>query len=115
MRKNDKKIDNQLRVMLTEICETELDRTDGFAWLTHTANYSNFPSSLKIACVFDTNDELSQFTSSQSASALTSLIQKRCEALGIQFKRASEHIIYDSEERCNSQHQGNWSKRLKSL
>ena len=35
MRKSDKKIENQLRLTLTDVCETALKRFNGFEWLTH--------------------------------------------------------------------------------
>ena len=59
MRKTDKKMDNQLRHVLTEVCEVALKDINGFQWLTHVVNYSNFPKSLQVVCVFDTNENLS--------------------------------------------------------
>ena len=61
MRKTDKKIDKQLRETLTQVCDTALKDYCGFEWLTHTVNYSDFPSSLHITCVFDTNEHLDGF------------------------------------------------------
>ena len=51
MRKTDKKMDNQLRHVLTEVCEVALKDINGFQWLTHVVNYSNFPKSLQVVCV----------------------------------------------------------------
>jgi len=48
MRKTDKKLDNQLIKLLTEVCETALEDFSGFQWLTHIVDYSNFPKSLKV-------------------------------------------------------------------
>ena len=54
--KTQKKIDNNIRLALTDACEQLLDTIPGFQWLTHQANYSNFPASLLITCVFDTRE-----------------------------------------------------------
>lgn len=48
MRKTDKKIENNIRISLTKVCEQALKEVDGFLWLTHTVNYSKFPESLQI-------------------------------------------------------------------
>jgi len=55
MRKNDKKLDNSIRIQLTEVCDYALDHTQGFLWLTHTVDYKRFPNSLAVRCVFTAN------------------------------------------------------------
>ena len=45
MRKSDKKIENQIRDVLTDVCEDTLKGYDGFLWVTHTVNFSSFPQS----------------------------------------------------------------------
>ncbi len=112
MRKTDKKIDNQLRVILTEVCEIALKEIDGFQWLTHLVNYSHFPKSLKIVCVFDTNETLADFMSTSSHTKLMSLIQKKLNEVGVKVKNVSDHIAYDTEENCERQHNGKWAERL---
>ena len=77
MRKSDKKLENKLREVLTEVCETALKRFDGFEWLTHETNYKNFPNSLRITCVFDTNTNLDLFRASSASTELSRLIQKK--------------------------------------
>ena len=52
MRKSDKKLENAIRLQLTEVCEFALEHTEGFLWLTHTANFKHFPGSLEVRCVF---------------------------------------------------------------
>ncbi len=113
MRKTDKKFDNQLKLLLTEVCETALKEVDGFQWLTHTVKYSNFPKSLKVVCVFDTDDQLSTFTRNSSKNSLTALIQLRLNEIGVKFKNVADHILYDTEEACAKFHNGNWAYRLK--
>lgn len=112
MRKSDKKIDNQLRLALTDVCETALKEFTGFEWLTHTANYGNFPKSLKIVCVFDTNKNLSDFKKNNSSHELSVLLQKALFEVDINLKSITPHLLYDTEENCSQNHNGNWAKRL---
>lgn len=112
MRKTDKKLDNQLRLVLTDVCETALKKINGFLWLTHLVNYSDFPQSLKIVCVFDTNERLADFMSS-SRTGLESLIQVKLAEINIHLKKRANQISYDTEESCDHEHHGNWSDRLR--
>jgi len=111
MRKTDKKIDNQLRFVLTDVCEVALKEIDGFQWLTHLVNYSHFPKSLKIVCVFDTNENLSSFMSKQQKK-LTSLVQVKLHEVDIEVKNVFEQIFYDTEENCKKENNGKWADRL---
>lgn len=114
MRKSDKKIENQLRVMLTEVCEQALKNYSGFVWLTHLVNYSDFPKSLKIICVFDTNASRSLCIKNNDCLEMGHLIQKRLFELNINFKNITNHIVYDTEEDCHKSHQGKWADRFES-
>ena len=112
MRKTDKKTDNQLRLVLTEVCEVALKNIDGFQWLTHLVNYANFPSSLKVVCVFDTNENLAEFLSGSSPTDLNALIQAQLHTANVKVTGIADHIYYDTEQDCASQHNGKWSDRL---
>lgn len=112
MRKTDKKIDNQLRHVLTDVCESALEEIDGFQWLTHRVSYSNFPKSLKMICIFDTDEQLSAFTGGSGKKLLTSLVQAKLNDISITLKNVEDHILYDTEERCAKDHNGNWANRL---
>ncbi|MGK0399634.1 MAG: hypothetical protein ACJA0I_001938 [Gammaproteobacteria bacterium] len=112
MRKTDKKIDNQLRLALTDVCEVALKEIEGFQWLTHSVNYYDFPKSLKVVCVFDTNKNLSFFMAQESKVELTSLIQKKLHDVDVKFKNAVDYIVYDTEQNCEKEHRGKWADRL---
>ena len=112
MRKTDKKIDNQLRLVLTEACEVALKDIDGFQWLTHLVNYANFPSSLKVVCVFDTNENLARCLSDASPADLSALIQAQLLVANVKVTDIADHIYYDTEQDCTSQHNGQWKDRL---
>ncbi|QUJ69539.1 Fis family transcriptional regulator (plasmid) [Photobacterium sp. GJ3] len=113
MRKTDKNTENQLRQLLTDVCNEAMETYPGFQWLTHLVNYDNFPASLRIVCVFDTNEQLSDFVATDGKSALNSLIEQQLQAAGIKLNKAANHIRYDTEESCELAHQGNWAARLR--
>lgn len=110
MRKTDKKLDKQIISVLTEACETALHQFTGFQWLTHCVDYANFPSSLQVVCVFDTNLNLEQLLATDSRDQFNSLISRHL--LGADIKIKPKQISYDSEEACEHLHNGNWSDRL---
>jgi hypothetical protein len=112
MRKTDKRIDNQLRLVLTDVCEAALKEVEGFQWLTHSVNYSDFPKSLKVVCVFDTNQNLSVFMAQKSKVELTSLIKAKLNTVDVKVKNVADHIVYDTEQNCETEHQGKWADRL---
>lgn len=105
-------MDNKIRIALTDVCETALKQLDGFQWLTHLVNYSDFPGSLKIVCVFDINENLAFCMSQGRTSELASLIQKKLSEIDVSVKNISSHITYDTEENCEKHHNGKWADRL---
>ncbi|UJF21544.1 Fis family transcriptional regulator [Shewanella sp. OMA3-2] len=99
MRKTDKKIDNQIRQVLTQVCEIALNEYSGFQWLTHIVNYSDFPKSLQVICVFDTPYSLNRFMASVERDTLSKLIQAKL--LSIKVTIDSRQVCYDSEDNRN--------------
>ncbi|WP_448568278.1 Fis family transcriptional regulator [Thalassotalea ganghwensis] len=112
MRKTDKKIDNQLRRVLTDVCQQALESIEGFQWLTHQVNFTRFPSSLKIVCVFDTTQQLESFQASSDKAMLEAMVNAKLRQIEINLTVIGKHLIYDSEEACLKDHKGNWAKRL---
>ncbi len=113
MRKTDKKIDNQIRVVLTEVCDKALEEVLGFQWLTHLVNYENFPKSLKVICIFDTNKNLNDFLANKkSKNLLIKAIEQHLQKVSVKMKNMTDHLSFDTEEKCETEHQGNWAKRL---
>lgn len=113
MKKTDKKIDNALRQALTEVCDAATENVTGFQWLTHVVNYNNYPRSLSVICVFDTNAEVVQLSSSEQDQYLFTLIKQKLVAAGIKIENVRQHVRFDSEEACEREHAGNWSKRCR--
>lgn len=115
MRKTDKKIDNQLRRVLTDVCEVALKEIKGFQWLTHGVDYSRFPQSLRVVCVFDSDENLATFMTLGGQQSLASLIQKKLTGAGVNINNISAQISYDTEQKCQMTHNGKWTERLKYL
>ena len=110
--KTQKKTDNNIRITLTRVCDSLLETLPGFLWLTHTVDYSNFPASLIITCVFDTNEDIERAEKNGDAASLRKTIQAKLLKIGIKFNFLEKQIRLDSEEDCNSQHEGNWAARI---
>lgn len=112
MRKSDKKIENQIRDVLTDVCEDTLKGYDGFLWVTHTVNFSSFPQSLKIVCVFDSNQDRTNFLEADGKQQVASVIQSAFNQGGIKLKNIDKHLSFDTQENCDRDHQGKWNLRL---
>lgn len=112
MRKSDKKTDNNIIKTLTNVCEIALDQVDGFKWLTHFVNYDNFPESLAVVCVFDTNSDLAKARVTKHDEFLISLIVESLLNEGIALRDARKAVTFDTEEACAKQHGGSWAKRF---
>ncbi|MFT7141631.1 MAG: hypothetical protein ACI9B8_004069, partial [Sulfitobacter sp.] len=108
MRKSDKKIDNAIVRALTEVCETAKGNHDGFEWITHFLNYNNFPSSLSIVCIYDTNEQLKN----ADMDGVCLLIKQQLLAIDINLKDIRRHIDFDTEENCTNENGGNWDERF---
>ena len=111
--KTTQKLDNNICKALTIACESSLHVIDGFSWLTHRANYTNFPASLIVTCVFETDQDIVNMQEKQLADAFRKDIQKQLLKVGVIVKSLERNIHFDSEEACNRQHQGQWDVRLK--
>lgn len=109
MRKTDKKTDNALREVLTEVCDIALENYHGFKWLTHFANYNNFPDSLSIVCIYDTNEQLGK----TNVNGLRILINEKLLSIDITIKDIGAQVNFDTEENCNNENNGKWNERLR--
>ena len=97
--KTEKKIDNNIRLALTTACELFLDDISGFQWLTHHANYSNFPASLSITCVFDTDERQDQADQNGDLTKMRKMIQTKLLKIGIKLKAPKQQIDFECEEK----------------
>jgi small-conductance mechanosensitive channel len=112
MKKTIKKLENKLVQALTKACEEAKLHSRGFEWLTHTADYANFPASLHVRCIFDTDSSLLIAKKSGQDSDIIKLIHAALLKAGILLKHPKQHITFDTEQACDREHQGNWKKRI---
>ncbi|PKG40920.1 Fis family transcriptional regulator [Psychromonas sp. Urea-02u-13] len=94
MRKTDKKIDNKLREVLTDVCDFALQEVAGYQWISHTVNYNSFPDSLVITCMFD--NKQSADTEKQQGELLA-LINEKLNAVAISLKNPNKQISFEAQ------------------
>ena len=112
MKKTVKKLDNNVTKALTIVCNSAKQDIVGFEWLTHSANYSNFPASLVITCVLDKSDSLDVMLVSGQDIELRKQIQTQLLKAGILLKNVKHHVFFDTEQACLLEHNGDWKRRL---
>jgi hypothetical protein len=112
MNKTVKKLDNNVVKALTIVCETAKQNIAGFEWLTHSANYANFPSSLVITCILDKSQSIDVMLVSEQDIELRKQIQKQLLKAGVLLKDSKRHVLFDSEQACLLEHNGDWKRRL---
>ncbi len=110
--KTNQKLDNNLCKALTVACESSLGNIVGFSWLTHRVNYTNFPGSLVVTCVFNTDEDIETMLALKQDEILRATIQKQLLKVGIVVKNIKQCVRFDSEQACELQHGGQWSDRL---
>ena len=110
--KTSQKIDNNVCKALTIACESSLHEVAGFVWLTHRANYTNFPGSLVITCVFNTDEEIETMKALQQDETMIATIQKQLLKVGVVVKNIKKSVHFDSEQACQAKHDGQWADRL---
>ena len=110
--KTNQKIDNHVCKALTIACESSLHDVAGFVWLTHRANYTNFPASLVITCVFNTDEEIEAMKALKQDETMMATIQKQLLKVGVVVKNIKKSVRFDSEEACQAIHDGEWADRL---
>jgi len=115
LNKTTKKIDDNIGKALTIACEDAKTNIDGFIWLTHRANYTNFPASLIVTCVFEIDAQVNTCRDKPQHGLFISSIQKQLLKVGIVVNNMGQHVHLDSEESCLREHQGQWQNRLKLL
>ncbi|VVP81765.1 hypothetical protein PS910_02028 [Pseudomonas fluorescens] len=107
-------IERELVRALTHACETAKSEIIGFTWLTHRVDYDRFPQSLVVTWVFDSDNSMNAAVANQEAGRIEALTLAAFQDIGIVVANITSHVELDSEERCASQHGGDWAGRLGS-
>lgn len=111
MRKTDKQTDRAVIAALTEVCDEALARVPGFQWITHFVNYGDFPASLIVVSVFETDDQLAAARAQHLDGWLQQLIQDKLAAIKVQISPKRQQIRFDTEQACQRNNNGNWQER----
>ncbi len=112
--KTQKRTENNIRLALTQVCEQSLKDIAGFEWLTHQADYTHFPASLFITCVFSTEQAQQNAIAQDDDKKLQKLIVAKLFAIGIKLPSVKQQVILDNEETCTLEHNSDWKLRLAS-
>ena len=112
MKKSHKKIDNILRVKLTEVCDKALGTVEGFLWLTHVVDLDRIEKTFKVTCVFELECQKKAAKETGKAESFSKLIAQSLLKEGIKLGSTNDWITLDSEEQCLAQHNGNWARRM---
>ncbi len=115
MNKKHKQLDKQIIKQLTLVCHLAQNEIDGFEWLTHLVDFSNVEQSLTIVCVFDNSANLETVKQSYQAEKLEMWIVEKLSQINVKLAKPKLQIVFDSEQACEAQQQGNWEKRLSHL
>ena len=105
-------IERRLVATLTEACETAKAQIIGFEWLTHEVDFDDFPSSLRVIWVFDTQANMDQALASGQGERMVELSATALSEADVPVRKVSAHVQFDSEEQCRRVNGGNWQQRL---
>ncbi|WP_300240104.1 hypothetical protein [Pseudomonas sp.] len=103
-----------LAVTLTEACESAKAQIEGFAWLTHEADYAAFPASL-VVWVFDTQAHKERALAAGQGPLMIELTARALNEAQVCLDSLAAHVFFDSEEQCRRVNAGDWAQRLKRL
>ena len=105
-------IERRLVATLTEACETAKAQIVGFVWLTHEVDYAEFPASLRIVWVFDTEAHKNQALAAGQGECMVELTAIALDEADVLLSPVAAHVQFDSEEQCQRANAGNWPQRL---
>jgi len=111
MNKTAKKTENAIIKALNEVCETLKEKQHGFVWLTHFVDYDDFPNSLKIVFVFDTNQNLINAKNETLFKTIFELTGSQLKKQSVHIKRIEKVVFFDSEENGADFNSTKWCRK----
>lgn len=111
MKKNDKKIENALIKALNNVCENLIQKQNGFIWLTHFVDYKDFPKSLKIVFVFDSNQNLLHAKNEVLFKTIFELTGSQLKKESVHIKHIEKAVFFDTEENGADYDNVSWCRR----
>ena len=99
MRKSDKKIENIIRITLTEVCEQHKEQVEGFAWLTHKVDFNNVNQTLIVTFMFDSFASLRSAKAMLKTNKMATDVANALAKQNIQLKNIAKQCHFDTDER----------------
>lgn len=84
-------IEHRLEASLTQACETGKAEVVGFSWLTHEVDYQQFPSSLMVVWIFDTQANRDQALANGQNERMLELTAEALSDADISVSSVSTH------------------------
>jgi hypothetical protein len=111
MIRTDKKTESAIVNALNEVCETLKLKSVGFSWLTHFVDYSDFPQSLKIVFVYDSNQNCEHARNKTQLKTISQLTESSLVKAGVVIKVIDNAMFFDTEENGADVDNRNWCRR----
>ncbi|MFJ4345243.1 hypothetical protein [Pseudomonas sp. NPDC089401] len=106
------RLERELVACLTDACETAKAEIVGFSWLTHRLDPDDFPASLRITWVFDSEADKAAALAGAAKARMLALTAQALDEAGVTLDHVAWHVRFDSEEACTRSHAGDWNGRL---
>lgn len=90
-------IERELIRSLTTACETAKSEIVGFQWLTHEVDYEQFPQSLVVTWMFDSEASRARALASGDKARMQALTQAAFDEVGISVSTIASHVAFSVE------------------
>ncbi|QTS85168.1 hypothetical protein JLK41_17830 [Ectopseudomonas khazarica] len=90
-------VERELIRTLTDACETAKSEILGFQWLTHDVDYAQFPQSLVVTWVFDSETSRARALASADKARMQALTLAAFDEVGISVSRIDDHVAFSVE------------------
>ncbi|VXC66928.1 conserved hypothetical protein [Pseudomonas sp. 8Z] len=87
-------IERELIRTLTNACETAKSEIVGFQWLTHEVDYEQFPQSLVVTWMFDSEANKARALASPDKARMQVLTLAAFAEVGISVANIDKHVVF---------------------
>ncbi|WP_277372217.1 hypothetical protein [Pseudomonas sp. AA-38] len=91
-------IERELIRTLTAACETAKSEIVGFQWLTHEVDYQQFPQSLVVTWMFDSEANRARALACTDKARMLALTQAAFDEVGISLADIAAHVVFSVEQ-----------------
>nr|WP_256674787.1 hypothetical protein [Pseudomonas sp. ALS1131] len=97
-------IERELIRALTLACEMAKSEIVGFQWLTHDVDYEQFPQSLVVTWMFDSEANRTRALASPDKARMLALTLAAFDEVGISVSRIVDHVVFSVERPARGKH-----------